>query len=261
MRYARLYLYFLQFSFSKAMQFRVDFFFRIVMDVIFYVIQFLFFKVLYLHTPILAGWTMEEMSIFIAGYIFIDALHMTVFSTNCWWFPIYINRGDLDYYLTKPVSSLFFLSLKDFAANSFVNLLIASGLLTYMLYSYPHDLSAIKVFVFILLLINGTFLYFLTHLLFLLSVFWTGSPRGFGDVFFAATHVMERPDKIFKGATRFLFTFILPFALMASYPARFLLEQDSLSLIPTILIITSLMFFLVQFIWKKGLKNYSSASS
>ena len=43
-----------------------------------------------------------------------DAIHMTVFSNNMWWFPIFINRGDLDYYLIRPVSSLFFLSLRDY---------------------------------------------------------------------------------------------------------------------------------------------------
>ena len=33
-RYLRLYLHFLRFSFSKAIEFRVDFFFRVLMDVI-----------------------------------------------------------------------------------------------------------------------------------------------------------------------------------------------------------------------------------
>ena len=44
-----------------------------------------------------------------------------------WWLPMLINRGDLDYYLVRPVSTLFFVSFRDFAANSFVNLVIATG--------------------------------------------------------------------------------------------------------------------------------------
>ena len=39
MRYLRLYLYFLRFSFSRAMEFRLDFYFRILMDVAFYVVN------------------------------------------------------------------------------------------------------------------------------------------------------------------------------------------------------------------------------
>lgn len=261
MRYLRLYLHFLRFSFSKAFEFRVDFYFRIVMDCFFYLVQFLFFNIIYLHTPILAGWSIEQMQIFIASYIFVDALHMTVFANNCWWLPIYINRGDLDYYLTKPVSSLFFLSLREFAANSFINLLIASGLLGYILFNYPGDLGAGKVFVFLLLLLIGTFLYFLVHLIFLLAVFWTQSPRGFGDVYFSISHTMERPDKLFKGIFRILFVYILPFSVMASYPARYLLEDNGFQIISTILTMTLVFFVIVLSIWKVGLKNYSSASS
>lgn len=261
MRYLKLYSYFLRFSFSKAMEFRVDFFFRIIMDINFYLIQFLFFKIIYLHTPLLAGWGIEQMTIFIAGYIFIDALNMTVFSTNAWYFPIYINRGDLDYYLTKPVSSLFFLSFKEFAANSFVNLLISIYLLFWAISNYSTELSALKITVYLFLLLNGTLLYFLLQLLFLLSVFWTQSPRGFGDVFFSVAHTLERPDRIFKGVTRILFTYILPFSLMASYPAKFLLEDISLEVILTITAVTFSLFAVVIFVWRRGLKNYSSASS
>ena len=62
---------------------------------------------------------------------------MTVFANNMWWLPIAVNRGDLDYYLVRPVSSLFFLSLREFAANSFLNLLLATGILVWALARYP----------------------------------------------------------------------------------------------------------------------------
>ena len=68
------------------------------------------------------------MFVFLAGIFMSDALHMTIFANNMWMLPILINKGDLDYYLVRPVSPLFFLSLRDFAANSFLNLVIASGI-------------------------------------------------------------------------------------------------------------------------------------
>lgn len=261
MRYLRLYLHFLRFSFSKAMEFRVDFYFRIVMDCIFYFIQFLFFNIIYEHTSLLAGWNMQQMYIFIAAYIFIDAAKMTVFANNCWWFPVYVNRGDLDYYLTKPVSTLFFLSFREFAANSFLNLVISCGILVYAIQVYPEDLSNFKIFIFILLLINGTVLNYLMHLLFLISVFWTHSPRGFSDVFWSISHSLERPDRMYTGFIKFLFTYILPFALMASFPAKFLLEANQWHLLITIFGMTAFFFILVLIFWRQGLKNYTSASS
>jgi len=260
-RYARLYLYFLRFSFSKAMEFRVDFFFRVIMDLFFYMVQFLFFGILYLHTPMLGGWTQDQITIFISSYIFVDAFHMTFFANNTWWLPIYINRGDLDYYLTKPVSSFFFLGFKEFAANSLINLILAFSILVYNLCGYPESFSALKLFFFFILLFNGAFLYFMTYLLFLLSVFWTGSSRGFADIFYAAEKVFQRPDGIFTGYFRRFFLTLLPFSLMASFPTRFLLQEDISVVLFEIVIGSVFVYSLVYLTWTRGLKIYSSASS
>lgn len=261
MRYIRLYGYFLRFSFSKAMEFRVDFFFRVLMDLFFYFFQFVFFNIIYLHTPMLGGWDLNQMQLFVATYIFIDALHMTFFANNTWWFPISINRGDLDYYLTRPASSFFFLAFKEFAANSLLNFIATIFILGYFLASYPVDFSVDKLFVFFLLLVNGAFLYFMTFLIFLMSVFWTSSPRGFADVFYAGEKIMHRPDGIFSGYMRRFFITILPFSVMASFPVRFLTENNEINILLQIFGASLLIYSVVFVLWKLGLRNYSSASS
>ena len=260
-RYIRLYLYFLRFSISKALEFRVDFYFRVLMDVIFYATQFMFFNIIYLHTPILGGWNHDQITLFVASFIFVDAFNMTFFANNSWWFPTYINRGDLDYYLTKPVSSFFFMGFKEIAANSFLNLIFAATLLGYFLSNGAIDYPGYKLIPFLLCLINGALLYAMIFLLFLMSVFWTQSPRGFGDVFYTAEKIMHRPDGIFSGYLRRFFLHILPFSIMASYPTRYLVTPNSNHLILEI-ILTSLSVYFVGFlVWKKGLRDYSSASS
>ncbi|BBM87340.1 ABC transporter permease [Candidatus Uabimicrobium amorphum] len=260
-RYFRLYLHFLRFSFSKAMEFRVDFFFRIVMDCFFYAINIAFYQVLFLHTSTLGGWNEEQAMIFVAAYILVDALQMTIFSTNLWWFPIFVNRGDLDYYLVRPVSSLFFLSVREFAANSLCNVFIAIGIMIWAISSYSQPLIWWKILLFVLLVVNGTFIYYMVHMLFLIGVFWTHSARGFDSLFRHLCLVHERPDGIFHGATRTVFTTVLPFCLMCSFPARLLFEDFQLSVLLHILITTMLMFFVLRWAWKFSLKAYSSASS
>lgn len=260
-RYLRLYLYFLRFSLSKAMEFRVDFFFRVVMDLFFYSVQFMFFNIIYLHTDLLGGWDQEQMKLFVVSFIFVDAFHMTFFANNTWWFPISINRGDLDYYLTRPASSFFFLAFKEFAANSMLNLIIGSILLGYFLFTSTLEFGAFKLIGYVLLLINGAFLYFMTFMIFLLSVFWTSSPKGFADVFYAGEKAMHKPDGIYKGYMRRLFVNILPFSIMASYPVRFLTQENSFEVFTVIGLASFLIYSVVFVLWKLGLKNYSSASS
>jgi ABC-2 type transport system permease protein len=260
-RYLRLYAFFLQFSFSKAMEFRLDFSFRILMDVIYYIVNIALFKVLFLHTDLIAGWTQEQMMIFVGCYLLADAINMTIFSTNLWWLPYYINKGELDYYLIRPVSPLFFLSLREFSANSFVNLLMAGGFFIYSLATYSGPWEPVRLIALCLLLINGALVYYCIQMLMILPVFWTQSSRGFVDLFYTLGLAMERPDRIFRGWLRVIFTIFLPFALIASFPARIFIEGISQEILIHLTLVSIGFWFLMLFIWKLGLRNYSSASS
>lgn len=260
-RYFRLYLHFLRFSFSKAMEFRLDFTFKIIMDILYYAVNIMFFKVIFLHTPLLAGWGEDQMMVFVASYILVDALCMTVFSSNMWWLPHHINRGDLDFHLIRPVSSLFFLSLKDFSANSFMNLLIAGGIFTYSLINYSTPFTLLELLLLLALLINGALIYYCCQMLLILPVFWTQSSRGFIDLFFSMGIAMERPDRIFKGWLRVVFTVFLPFTLIASFPVRLFLEKFDWLTFFHLMAVTAGLWMLMLFVWKKGLRAYSSASS
>jgi ABC-2 type transport system permease protein len=243
------------------MEFRVDFFFRILMDIVFYIVNIFFFKVIFLHSDLLAGWTESQVMIFVAGFLVIDALNMTVFSNNSWWLPIFVNRGDLDYYLVRPVSPFFFLSFRDFAANSFVNLIMAVGILVWSLTSYAEPLAWSRVFAFVLLLINGTVLYHLINMLTLLPVFWIHSGRGLQQIFWNLSKFMERPDRIFRGWLRVILVTVLPFSIVASFPARILFEDSPGTLIVHILGVTIAFSVVMSVAWALALRAYSSASS
>lgn len=261
MRYLRLYAKFLEFSFGRAMEFRIDFYFRIFMDLMFYAVNIAFFKVIYMHSSDIGGWNEQQAMIFVAGYITVDAIQMTLFSNNMWVFPQLINKGDLDYYLVRPVSSFFMLNFRDFAVNSFINLLISIGILTWALVSYSEPLGVLRVFNFLLLIINGTFLFHLIRLLFILPVFWTHSSRGFDTIFWTIGKFAERPHGIFKGYVKLFFFTLLPLSVIASLPTESLFTEAPLTLTLYCLLVMFAVFIAVQFVWIYALRNYSSASS
>jgi ABC-2 type transport system permease protein len=260
-RYFRLYAHFVRFSLMRAAAFRLDFWFRIVMDVLYYAVNLAFFKLLYLHTGQLGGWNEPQVMIFVSAYLVVDAISMTVFSNNMWWFPIFVNRGDLDYYLVRPVSSLFFISLRDFAANSFVNLLMTFGIFAWAVARYPDPIPAGRLLLFAVLILNGAVLHYIIRMLTLIPVFWTHSARGFDQVYWSLSKFMERPDRLFTGWLRKVITFVLPFALMASFPARYLIEGWDLGLMATLAAVTVAFFGILVWFWGVGLRSYSSASS
>lgn len=260
-RYFRLYLRFLEFSFGKAMEFRMDFYFRIFMDVVFYAVQFGFFKVLFLHGGTIGGWSEPQMMIFIAVFITIDAICMTLFSNNAWILPQLVNKGDLDYYLVRPVSSFFMLNFRDFAVNSAINLLMTLAIFIWALWNYPEQLGVFRILSLIVLVIVGAFISHLMRLLFILPVFWTHSSRGFDNFYWNLSKFAERPHGIYKGYVRLLFFTLIPLVAIASMPTQVLFSDQPFQIIAYCLIVLVALYLAVKFVWSMALRNYSSASS
>jgi ABC-2 type transport system permease protein len=260
-RYLRLYLHFIRFSLSRALEFRLDFFFRVAMDVLFYVVSLAFFSVIYGHTPALGGWSLDQIYVFVCGYLAVDALFMTVFSNNLWWLPIFINRGDLDYYLVRPVSSLFFLSLRDFAANSLLNLVLAGGLVGWALARYPGELGAGRVLAYLGFLLLGAAMLYLLRLAFILPVFWIQSSHGLLEVSWSLTHLGERPVQIYRGWLRLALVTVLPLTFIATLPAEVLFDGLTPRRLAHATAVVGAFAAFTAALWRRALAAYSSASS
>lgn len=260
-RYFRLYGYFVRFSVSRSLQFRFDFFFRFFMDAVYCLVNILFYRILFLNSASVAGWNEAQAMIFVAGYCIVDALQMTLVASNIWNLTSLINKGDLDYYLVRPVSSLFFVSFRDFAANSFLNLVTSLGVLAWALNRYDGHYTLGGLALFLVLLFNGFILHWLMHLLTLLPTFWTHSGRGYSQIFWTFSRCSERPDRIFTGWARRVLTTVMPYALMTSFPTRLFLEPFDWSLFTHLVLVSVAFFGLVVFVWNRALRTYSSASS
>lgn len=260
-RYLRVYAAFVRFAFSRAMEFRFDFFFRIVMDIVWNFVQFGFFQVLFLHSDLFGGWTRPQVHAFLGALFLADALQMTVFANNMWWLPVRVNRGDLDYHLTRPVAPLFMLSVSDFAAGSCANLLVAAGFTAWALGTYPGSLGAANVACFFGLISVGVFALYLLELGLTIPVFWMESGAGLRDLHHVMVRYSQYPDAIYPGWMRRVLTRVLPLAFLASYPTRALFATDPWPLVVEVLAVTAALTGVVLAAWRFGLANYSSASS
>ena len=261
MRYLRLYGSFLRFSISRAAEFRMDYYFRVAMDLVYYAVNLAFFRVLFLHSNSVGGWSEDQAIIFVAAFLLNDAIFMTLFSNNFWMLPGAINSGNLDYYLTRPVSSLFFLSLREFAANSFLNLVFAAAILVWAIARYPAHLGAMSIAAYVVFLFAGSLIHAMMALMFILPVFWMQGGRGLAEVYYATEVYIQRPHQVFAGWLRRTLMSVLPLALVVSFPTHMLFSGFTAGRIGYFLLILLCTFGALLFLWGRGLKAYASASS
>jgi len=199
--------------------------------------------------------------VFISIFFIADALKMTFVANSMHSLPDEVNRGSLDYHLIRPVSALFMLSFREFAANSFINVLIAMGIFVGAVYNYPETIAISTYLLFVLSLGIGVTLGWLLHLMFLLPVFFAHSGRGFEGIFYTMHILAERPDAIYSGAARVVLTTVVPFALMASFPARVLFGESPWTILGHMAIVLLGVAVLMRWLWAKALAGYASASS
>lgn len=231
------------------------------MDISYYLVALGFFEVIYGHTFDLGGLNQAQARVFITSYLVLDAITMVLFANNLWWFPYAVNKGELDIYLTRPVSTLFFITLRDFSPNSMVNALISFFLLAAALIALPQSPGIHRLLTFGLLLLNGIILFNALHFFCLLFVFWLQSPEGLADLFWGIEKVGERPDGVYSGPIKKIFTYFFPLCLVCSVPTRVLFQEDWQQLTWVILLVSIVFYLTTLFFWNYALKTYSSASS
>ena len=231
------------------------------MDIIYAIILIAFYEILYKQTPTLGGWNREQAMIFVGICLVVDSIQMTLFTNGLNNIAELVNKGDLDYYLVRPVSSLFFLVLREVSLNSGINLLISFCILIYYFSVSSLTFSFLSLVGFAILVLNGSLIYCLLRLLFVLPVFWLGSVRGLDSLFYNLYYCVDRPDKVFRGAVRLILTTILPFCVMASFPAQVLFGHGGYGLVLHTFGVSLGLGIITYFVWARCLKAYSSASS
>lgn len=260
-RHIRTYLALVRFSLSRTMEFRFDLFFRFIMDCIFYSLSIAFFHIIFMHTQLLAGWGYHEVLLFLAGGLLLDGIFMTAIARNIWELPRLVNKGELDFQIIRPVSTLFFVMTRHFDFSSFLNVLLGFAILVYAIGLFPEPLTISQLLGYGFLLLNGLVLMVILRMFTVLPVFWTHSELGFHMLYSSLEQVTERPEVIFRGVSHVIFTTVFPFIIMTSFPARWFFGDLSWLEFSYALSLSLIFFFLMLYVWSRGMKVYTSASS
>jgi ABC-2 type transport system permease protein len=168
-------------------------------------------------------------------------------------------QGALDHYLTKPISSWFFVGFRYINFASLANVLISGSILTWAITRYQGTLHWWAIAVYILLLMSAAFLYFLVLFSLLMMVFWWENADAMMGIYFEGVNFASRPHHIFKGMVRGVLLTIVPFSVFASIPAQALFEQVGWSSVLHVVLVILGFLGLNLTLWKLGLRRYASS--
>lgn len=259
-KYFFLYVAMFKASFIADLEYRANFFSRILTDVFWYAAQIITFEVLYQHTNLIGDWNVKEMRVFLGLLFVIDALYMIIIHENLENISEKVRKGDLDLLLAKPVNSQFMITLQKANTAIFGNLLLGTGWLFYAL-SGLDDFNYLRLLWLIFLIPCSLVVIYSMRFIFSASAVIFTRSENLQFLWWQVYRLGMRPDSMYNPYIKYILLTIIPVGVIVSVPARSLLNAPELAYLLWPLVLAPLLIYGTHRFWNFALKFYSSASS
>lgn len=260
-KYLMQYRRMLKLSFMNEMNHRGNFITWIFVHSASFTSMIVFFKIIYLGTSNINGWTQYQALLVLGVANLIAGLGSLTFFPFMYNFGRDIQDGTLDMKLLKPLDVLF---QSAFCWVDVEDMIIAPNailLITYSLWKLsPANLFS-NLVIFIILLLSSLILMF--SLLTLIQSLALKLVRvdSVAQFFWSVVNNNKYPAKAIKNVSTFGLILLVPAAVISSVPAEVLFGRYDWPWIIGSIISAIILFIFSRWVFYQNLKSYSSASS
>ena len=261
-RYAHIYFLFLKYSLISLMAYRINFVFGMLVELGYIVIKLTYVYIVFRVGENINGLTPYNVTLFVGTYIIMSGIYSALLFFNFVKLPELIRTGDLDMYITKPISLQFITTLKSVDISVAVPNILGGVIMVVIGWNRSHiEVNAANLIGYVGYLILGVIMTYSIFLLPQMLSFWTVKTTGLTDLSNSLFDFNQLPMTIYNRVLQGIGTFIIPVFLLTNYSPLFLL--NGLSPLEMVWGIAAPFIFLilVRIFWNYALRHYTSASS
>lgn len=248
--------------FQNLLLFRLGFFGPFFVDGSLFLIQLLVFEAVYRNVDRIGSWGKGEMIIFIGTFSLINAINMIVYFFGVNGISNKIKDGDIDLYLTKPVSPLLRLTFENVNPGSIPLLLLSICIISYGVKTGNMKPQAGDIAGFIICTALMAVLWYEMEVIIRSLSFFVVSTASITKLEEVGIDLcMKVPGIAMKGFFKLIFYCILPYGIMATFPTMCLIGRASITLWAWSAGSVLLFGLLLAVLWKNGIRRYNSVSS
>jgi ABC-2 type transport system permease protein len=260
-RYLRLLALQLRMSIALGVQYRWDFLTQGALSMVWTVLGLVPLYVALHGRPPVAGWTYEQALVVVGWFTVLKGILDGAVNPSLVLVVEHIRKGTLDFVLMKPADAQFLVSTARFEPWRAVDVVAGLGILMWAFRLMGTVPSPAAVASSMLLLAGAVAVLYSIWIVVVAAAFWVVRLDNLSYLMSSLFDFGRWPVSIFRGKVRLFFTFIVPIALMTTYPAEALLGR----LAPTsawLGIAGALVFALGgRFVFTQAIGRYTSASS
>ncbi len=248
-------------SVLAALQYRLGFWTEGLLGVVWSAIGIAPLLVATWHLDAVAGWTTPELLVLTGCFTIVSGLFGALLQPALLESMQHIRRGTLDYVLLRPADALFLCLTTSFSPwtliETFAGVLLIVGALIHrgvaVAWSDLATATALGVAGLAALVALG--------ILVLCASFRALQLQNLTYLMESVLDFSRWPAQVFRGFLRIVFTFVIPLAIMTTYPAEALLGRADRSHVLTAVVVAGGLLALARLVWLRAIRGYTSASS
>jgi ABC-2 type transport system permease protein len=243
------------------MMFRFDFIMWSLVEFFWMAVNILLVSVIYQHTDEIAGWNKYQMMLLVGTSMIMQRLMMGLFWSNLFELGRNIRSGHFDFFLAQPGNPLIMVSTRKLDLDGLLNVFVAVSVVIYAASQLQIEPSFGRIAAYSLLILCGLMIQYGALLLIVSLTFWIVGSQGVEGSYFTLFEFSRLPREAYRGVANVVFVWILPVVVAANVPASALLNGWDWPLAGWLLAVTVVWLGIGVFVFQRGLRRYSSASS
>jgi ABC-2 type transport system permease protein len=262
-RYLEIYSIMLRNSLIREMSFKANFVLWMLVEVLWFCDQILFFSIIFGQVDQNGDWTKWEVVLLVGTHQIIAQLFQAFFFVNVANVPELVRTGKLDSLLVLPLDSQFAVSTKQFSLDSVVNAIIGAIVVIISLQQLHVVPGLWAILLYFVAIGFGIAIHYSIMLTLAAISFWIVRAQGLVYGYFNFLNIARYPDVIFPQLFRFVFSWLIPVVIVANIPARLLIKSmgQPTWLMLHLVVAGTIAALISRAFWHWALSHYSSASS
>lgn len=260
LRYLKLYGSFIRICLVREMEARGNFVAGFLVIFCFPFLPLLLVGALYSRTSSIGGWTLYQYLVLIGTFHLIAGPVLAMFFRNIFEMPEYIRKGQLDFYLLKPINSQFMITTRYINFTELSNLLPGTLMIIFGLSNLHLTIEWWQWLLYPVFIACGVIICYSLWFMMVIPCIWVVK-LDLAEFFFNLFDTGRYHPNMFGGVVKLIMVYIVPFGIVAATPADLLLGQLGWeAAIWAIVAAGGLLFASARF-WGYALTRYHGASS
>ena len=261
MSYLSLLKVFYRTSIQTDMEYRADFFTRIVASLLGLLTTIGGLSIAFSYTPHIKHWSFPQVLVLVGIYYLMDGVIEMFIAPNMREIMTKVRDGTLDFVLLKPVSAQFMATFRTFNIWRIANVLVGLTLTIYAVGRLSSVIGVEEGLAFAVTLAAGACIVYSFWLCLVTLTFWFVKLENIEQIIWQAFESGRYPIQIYPAWLRFTLTYAIPVAFIITVPAEALAGRLPTGFIAVAVIVAIAAVILSSAFWRFGLRHYTGASA